>query len=963
MSRWLLSAFVLCSLFSSVGFSQSADPPPANWMERTDEGLKLLFTGKATNANGSAAVTRMQVLDRPDPLAEHPRIRDVQPHNGSFSFDSIGTGALVVWAANEGGTQQALEMIAAQDVASAARSGIEVQMEPAHLLAVRVLNQQQPVTDAQVLVQLACGLEIDGRTGKDGIARIYFPNGQLPSYIRAWTAEKKIGSVDFRNSSDITRKKTLHTVELIECKPLTVRVVDERGTPQSDLPIRLGVSDSKSEWMIDSGLFETVSDQNGEATFDYFPNWEDERHFLNADVSDRFIERKPEVIDGVNVYTLRAYEPALKTKFQMSLPERCPSGLLIEGYSFQSNRESRATLFSSRVDSEGRFEAPIVPGYTYHLSINDDQWVSKPLSQILVDGESHQPLPLDFVIVRGTDITVRLTAGRNHTPLAGKTTNLTTPHDFQWKEEDGETHHGSGGRLWHAVTDSEGIVHTRAYPGEFEVRSYFGSSMLEKTFEIKAEGNNEFEIHRELAGSAYVNGLLTSKDPSAVLEDAEIFIGSAESSSLKTSVAGIAAADGKFDAQVDAARGYAYAVTTDENYSGAAKFTTSEGKIEIEMLKVGQVGGQVLDDQGIPIEGRKVYVSATIRPFEKPDDVGDNWPMSINIVRLETKTDKDGKFLFEQLPTQVGVRIILDMQHIERGRVRHLDEVFLKPGESRLDNVYRPKAKKNENIEDLFSKLLRSCQCMHTHGLVLVGGNAKAVEKLRHEALDYDEHADVLWFLPFLIDVTADGENAAANLEDKRKLLERRNWTLPSESELLLVAVDWEGNELGQLVLSAELPAHSASQSIAEFLAQHRIEQQDARQKLSDALAEAKSSGRRVWACVGGTRCGPCISMANWLEDHRSFIEKAFVLVEIDALRDLYGQEVAEQLKQHGGIPWHVMLDDAGEILVTSEAPIGNIGSPDPSPESLEHMRQMFTAAASDLLTPEEINVLLETIK
>lgn len=107
----------------------------------------------------------------------------------------------------------------------------------------------------------------------------------------------------------------------------------------------------------------------------------------------------------------------------------------------------------------------------------------------------------------------------------------------------------------------------------------------------------------------------------------------------------------------------------------------------------------------------------------------------------------------------------------------------------------------------------------------------------------------------------------------------------------------------------------------------------------------------------------PCISMSNWLEDHRTFIERAFVLVEIDSSRDLYGQEVAEQLKQRGGIPWHVMLNGAGEILVTSEGPIGNMGSPDPSPESLKHLRHMFTEAASDLLTPQEIELLLKTIE
>lgn len=717
MSRLFLSAFVLFLCFSSMGISQPGDLPPTTWMERSDEGLKLLFSGKVTHAGGPISVARMQVIDRPDPLADKPRIRDVQSLHGSFAFDSIGLGMLVVWATNEDGTQQALETIAMHDVAAAARSGIEMQLEPAHLLAVRVLNQKQPVVDAQVLVRIDCGLEVDGHTGNDGIARIYLPNGQIPSYIRAWTPEKKIGSVDFRNASVAVRRKTLHTVELTECKPLTVRVVDEAGTRHSELPIRLGVSDSKHEWMIDTNLFEAVTDQNGEATFDYFPDWEDERHFLYADVSGRFIERKPEVIDGVNVYTLRFYEPAHKTRYQLTLPEQCPGGMLVEGYSFQSKQEDRSTIFFSRVDAEGRFEAPVVPGYTYDLCIQD--------------GES---------------------------------------------------------------------------------------------------------------------------------------------------VAGVAAADGKFEAQVDAARGYAYAATADGNYSGATKFTSSENRIEIELLKVGQVGGRVYDDQGIPIEGGRVFVSATIKPFEKPDDVGDNWPMDINIARLETRTDKDGKFLFEQLPAQVRVLIGLDTQHLERGTFRRLDEVFLEPGESRLDNVYRPKAKNDQNVEDRFSKLLRNCQCIHTHGLVLVGGNEKAVEHLRREALDYDEHADVLWYLPFMIDVTSGVESADVNFDQKRKLLERRKWGLPSQSELLLVAVDAEGNELGQLVLSSEMPMQTASQSIAEFLAQHRIKQQDAREKLADAVAEAKRTGRRVWARVGGTRCGPCISMFNWLEDHRTFIERAFVL-------------------------------------------------------------------------------------
>jgi hypothetical protein len=182
----------------------------------------------------------------------------------------------------------------------------------------------------------------------------------------------------------------------------------------------------------------------------------------------------------------------------------------------------------------------------------------------------------------------------------------------------------------------------------------------------------------------------------------------------------------------------------------------------------------------------------------------------------------------------------------------------------------------------------------------------------------------------------------------------------------LTSVIGGSGAELGQLSLQVpetiEAKQANHEKSMA-FLAKHRIQQQDAREKLTLAIDEARASNRRVWARVGGTRCGPCIQMSNWLENHRGFIEKAFVLVDIDAYRDLHGEDIAKELKQQGGIPWHVMLNDRGEILVTSESSIGNIGMPDSSIESQKHMRKMFTDAASDLLTSDEMDTLLKTLE
>lgn len=979
-SQWLspfLAAAILITGVASITSAAVADETAitstnqsnngqknGDWIQRTEKGVELLFNGRVLNTDGSLAqAARVRVIDHPMPMTNDRRVRDVSLRNGAFSFGSIGLSNLSVWASSADGSEQAFQFIAKQEVAAVARSeGIELKLEPARLLAVGVKNAEGPVGGAQVVVRAGYDgddLKFSGETAENGIASIYLPKIQLLNAIQAWTADRQLGVIDFRYASDRDRKKTFHRVELSDCKPLTVRVLNEQGVPQSSLPLRLGIGNSRHVKVDDMGLFETITDNNGEATFDYFPGWDDEWHYVYTNDSGRFINRDPQVIEGVEVYTLGSYEPTIDASIQLDLPDQCPGGMIIEGRSFQCKEEHGMTVFLSRIDDQGQFEAPVVPGYTYNLFLNDRDWVSKPLAAILADPETRTATPPDLEIVRGADVTVKVTAGPGHVPLSGQWVRFETPHLFTWKE-DGKTRTGGGGRRWRMITDANGEVQTRAYPGLFHTGVSTGSSNVEKKVTIDAHGVNELELHRETAGPTYVTGRLVSNAPTAMLDGARVTIDQAESSLRRPKVQAVADAMGEFEARVDCSLAIAYARTADGKFSGATHFWTNDKEFQIELIEVGRVGGQVLDDQGIPIAGGEVSATATLRPFDKPDDAGDHWPRILFAESFETTTDKDGRFLFNQLPAQTQVLIRLHTNHTSPHTLRSLDGVFLDPGESREDKVYRPRGKAKLSIEDQLAKLLSNCRCMHTHGLVLIGGDGEAVERLRRKALNYEAHPDVLWYLPFFIDLA---ENTG-HLEEKQELLERRSWAMPKENELLLVVVDGAGNEVGQLLVSSAIDAsaNENTQAIAAFLSEHRIPQQDAREKLAMAIAEAKRSGRRVWARVSGTRCGPCIRMSNWLEEQRTPIEKAFVLVEIDTARDRHGAEVAKQLKHAGGIPWHVMLDAEGQILVTSESPIGNIGSPAPTPDSLKHVRHLFTEAAGDLLTAGEIAAILDTI-
>jgi hypothetical protein len=107
---------------------------------------------------------------------------------------------------------------------------------------------------------------------------------------------------------------------------------------------------------------------------------------------------------------------------------------------------------------------------------------------------------------------------------------------------------------------------------------------------------------------------------------------------------------------------------------------------------------------------------------------------------------------------------------------------------------------------------------------------------------------------------------------------------------------------------------------------------------LADARREAKGSGRRVWIVYGGPRCAPCFSLARWMDDHHTTLEKDFVIVKVMEVIDEHVSEVIAKLpwKPRDGIPWFAITEPDGTVLATSESPLGNIGFPS-SVEGIRH--------------------------
>ena len=157
--------------------------------------------------------------------------------------------------------------------------------------------------------------------------------------------------------------------------------------------------------------------------------------------------------------------------------------------------------------------------------------------------------------------------------------------------------------------------------------------------------------------------------------------------------------------------------------------------------------------------------------------------------------------------------------------------------------------------------------------------------------------------------------------------------------------------------------ADDANEQAARFVEKHSPPVVDAWQKWNDAFALAKKTNRRVWVRISQRYCGPCFQLSNWLDDHRTMLEKEFVLLKIDDVRDKNGVEVATVITggKPYGVPFFAFYDADQNMLIDSHGPTGNIGSIS-GYEGKRHFRKMLQKV-KQTLSDEEIERIVGSVE
>jgi hypothetical protein len=92
------------------------------------------------------------------------------------------------------------------------------------------------------------------------------------------------------------------------------------------------------------------------------------------------------------------------------------------------------------------------------------------------------------------------------------------------------------------------------------------------------------------------------------------------------------------------------------------------------------------------------------------------------------------------------------------------------------------------------------------------------------------------------------------------------------------------------------------------------------------------------------------VRLEEFLEKNHRLFEQDYIPIYIDIAKMANGREVANRLgkPEQGGIPWMVILDTAGEKLITSDGPKGNVGYPF-EPHEIEFFLTMLKSTAKQM--------------
>ncbi len=891
------------------------------------------------------------------------QVLPVKTEENRFQFwvpvGMTGWFRLHLQATSADGGRVARETILSYELHQAAVEGVKLTMKPGERsVSVSVTADGTPVSGATVAAELSAGLRLEAKTNDDGVATLSLMNHDKLTQLTAWTDDFKIGGYSFYRDPPRNPLANQHTIELDTCRPQRIRLIneaDQSPVPNVEFLLTVGTGAPNYQFPGKTPTCRMKTDSKGEAVYRWFPDWE--RHGSYVSLNDRRWVKAadPQTVDGTMVIPLKKsrFQDRKRVVGRVKAADGNVAGFFLRIDSFQGEEEHSMDALYAFTDENGRFAADCLPGATYCVYVNDARFVSELIDLILVDPLNERINSPELTVVKGQPVEIVVTSGPDKVPLPYQGINLRTEHDYTWLE-DGKKRHGTNSRQWWVTTDRSGRVHTYALPGkEVHASLYSPEWRSKQTALVKPEGVTKVEFHQQIAEKRRINGRLRlAKNVEADLNEAVVEIGAIDGET-KERLTVTTNPRGDFEFESKATRIGIYARTRNAKAAAVLIVDRLEEPIAVTLNATGEFHGQLLGEQNRPLAGHSVRAELRVsgeRDYSKP------FSTSFAAATFETKTDSDGNYSLNGLPRETVMRLVAASLD-GAGGDRYLDEFYLTPGESRpraVSRLWSPERK--VTFHERYERTVRDCRLSHFHPLVILFRPSEDTEQfINTNLMSGAKTKEIYTFMQLKLPLEEDPEDS-----EIAQFVQSRNWPAPDQGQVFVCALGDTGEELGRIVLDAT--DSDSAQVAAEFIRKHATPQLDAKKKWDKAFAAAKRTGRKVWVRISQRYCGPCFRLTRWLDDQKQLLEKDYVFLKIDDVRDLHGREVAERLTagENFGVPFHAIFDADGKMLITSESVLGNIGSPS-GYEGKKHLRKMLTETRGQL-SDKQVDEILSSL-
>ncbi|WP_165070830.1 M56 family metallopeptidase [Paludisphaera rhizosphaerae] len=525
---------------------------------------------------------------------------------------------------------------------------IRIVLKPSRTVTVRVTDQAgAPVPDASTEV-LSFWYENSARAGVDGIATIRFPADAEIIWVLA--LKSKVG-FDYFENYKIAPGRVEHFDPLPQTVALTfrgattvrARAVDSqgRGIPDAWFGPRDGAFPNKVDHCrLDySEIAGIKTDEQGQGVCDWIPEnfggmfrFETPHHSGRAEFA--FSAQRPAPADRT-FKLLRDTELGGTVRFADGRPA---PGLAVRLEAGPSPNAGKGVV-SVRTDDQGRYRASVGPETTYMIEVDDPDWTSRSLHEVLLR-EDEPRGDLDLTLVKGTILEGRVVAGDEPRPVPNSGVTLIQEGDLL-PQEFRRLSASRGTLRKGAVTGADGVYRFRVTPGSYQVKVMMNDAPLQVVVKDESE---ERRILPDMAQTpaTEMSGIVVEVTP-----EGERPVPSAR---LWPVIRGRSGGfnpircdeNGRFRGSwwLGPDKGIVFYASATPSLAGFVSPSRGAKEVKVVVAKAAIASGRVVDHNGKPVAGRGVGVTIDSGPdFAAAGHVG-----------YGVTTDAEGRYRFGPVP-------------------------------------------------------------------------------------------------------------------------------------------------------------------------------------------------------------------------------------------------------------------------------------------------------------------------